>query len=82
MAHTHTHTHTHILKPVYEQEDVTMSRNQGIHTERKATANRPDIIIKNKKRGNMHADRRGNTCGQECHAKGSRKNQTTRFYVE
>jgi hypothetical protein len=47
--HTHTHTHTHTFKPEYEQEDVTVSWNQGIHTERKVTANRPDIIIKNKK---------------------------------
>jgi hypothetical protein len=34
---------------VHEQEDVTLLWNQGIHTERKVTPNRPDIIIKNKK---------------------------------
>jgi hypothetical protein len=34
---------------VYEQEDVTVLWNQGIHTERKVTSNRPDMIIKNKK---------------------------------
>jgi hypothetical protein len=43
--HTHTHTHT----PVCEHEDVTLLWNQGVHTDREVTANRPDIIIKNKK---------------------------------
>jgi len=36
-------------KPVYEEGDVTMLWNQAVHTEREVTANRPDIIIKNKK---------------------------------
>ena len=37
--------------PVYEYEvgDVTVLLNQAVHTDREATANRPDIIIKNKK---------------------------------
>ena len=36
--------------------------NQAAHTGREVTANRPDIIIKNKKkRENMHTDRYGNT---------------------
>jgi len=35
-------------KPVCEQEDVTVLWNQAVHTDRKVTANRPDII-KNKK---------------------------------
>jgi hypothetical protein len=34
---------------VYEEGDVTWLWNQAVHTEREATANRPDIIIKNKK---------------------------------
>jgi hypothetical protein len=34
-----------------------------------------DIIIKNKKRENMHTDRCGNASGQKCHAKGSRKKE-------
>jgi len=34
---------------VCKQEDVTMLRNQAVHTDRKVTGNRPDIIIKNKK---------------------------------
>jgi len=46
------------LTPVRESEDVT--------------TNRPDIIIKNKKR-NIHTDRCGNTCRQKCNAKGSRE---------
>jgi hypothetical protein len=48
-AHTHTHTHTHTHKPVSEHEGVTELWNQGVHTDRKVTANRPDILIKNKK---------------------------------
>jgi len=49
-------------KPVYEEGDVTVLLNQAVHTDREVTANRPDIIIKNKKRENMHTDRFGNTC--------------------
>ena len=41
--------HTHMPKPVYEKGDVTVLWNQAVHTEREVTANRPDIIIKNKK---------------------------------
>jgi hypothetical protein len=41
-------------------------------THREVTAHRPDIIIKNK-RENMHTDRCGNTSGQKCQVKGSRK---------
>jgi hypothetical protein len=36
-------------KPVYEQEAVTVSWNQAIHTDREVTAKRPDILIKNRK---------------------------------
>ena len=36
-------------KPVYEEGDVTVLCNQAVHTDREVTANRPDIIIKNKK---------------------------------
>ena len=36
-------------KPVYEKGDVTVLWNQAVHTDREVTANRPDIIIKNKK---------------------------------
>ena len=41
--------HTHIPKPVYEKGDFTVLWNQAVHTDREVTANRPDIIIKNKK---------------------------------
>ena len=41
--------YTHMPKPVYEQEDVTVLWNQALLTDGKVTANRPDIIFKNKK---------------------------------
>jgi len=41
--------HTHIPKPVYEEGDVTVLWNQAVHTDKEGTANRPDMIIKNKK---------------------------------
>jgi hypothetical protein len=34
---------------VYEKGDVTVFQNQAVHTDREVAANRPDIIIKNKK---------------------------------
>ena len=37
-------------KPVYEEGDVTVLCNQEVHTDREVTTNRPDIIIKNKKK--------------------------------
>jgi hypothetical protein len=36
-------------KPGYEEGDVTVLWTQAVHTDREVTANRPDIIIKNKK---------------------------------
>ena len=47
--------------------------NQAVHTDREVTANRPDIITKNKKREDMHADRCDNTRREKCCAKGSGK---------
>ena len=43
--------YTHMPKPVCEEGDVTVLWNQAVHTHthREVTANRPDIIIKNKK---------------------------------
>ena len=35
--------------PVFEEGDVTVLWNQAVHSDREVTANRPDIIIKNKK---------------------------------
>jgi hypothetical protein len=45
--------YTHIPKPVYEEGDVTVLWNQAVHTYREVTENRPDIIIK-KKRKHAH----------------------------
>jgi hypothetical protein len=53
---------------MYEQEDVRVLWYQAVHTDREVTANRTDIIIKNKNRENMHTD----TCRQKCCAKGKR----------
>ena len=58
-------------KPVCEEGDVTVLWNQAAHTDGEVTANRPDIIIKNKKRENMHTDRCGNTRRQKCCEKGT-----------
>jgi hypothetical protein len=44
-------------------------------------AKRPDVVIKNKKREDMHTDTRDNTSGRKCHEKGSRKEINTRVYV-
>jgi hypothetical protein len=41
--------YSHIPKPVTEHEDVTVLWYQGIPTDREVLANRPEIIIKNKK---------------------------------
>ena len=40
--------YTHMPNAVYEEGDVTVLWNQAVHIEREVTANRPDIIIKNK----------------------------------
>jgi len=37
-------------RPVCGEGDVTALWNQAVHTDREVTANRPDIIIKNKKK--------------------------------
>jgi len=58
--------YTHMPKPMYEEGDVTVLWKQAVHTDREVTANRPDIIIKNKKRENMHTIRYGNTGRQKC----------------
>jgi hypothetical protein len=41
--------YTYMPRPVCEEGDVTVLWNQAVHTDREVTANRPDIIIKNKK---------------------------------
>jgi hypothetical protein len=57
---------------VYEG-DVTVLWNQAVHTDREVTANRPDTIIKNKKREDMHTERCGSARRQKCLPKGSGK---------
>jgi hypothetical protein len=41
--------YSHIPKPVYQHEDKTVLWNQGVQTDREVPANRPVIIIENKK---------------------------------
>jgi hypothetical protein len=41
--------YTHMPNPMYEEGDVTVLWNEAVHTAREVTANRLDIIIKNKK---------------------------------
>jgi hypothetical protein len=43
------HNGTNTRAPVCEHEDVTVLWNQEVHTDTEVMANRPDIIIKNKK---------------------------------
>jgi len=40
--------------------------NQAVYTDTEVTANKPHIIIKNKRVKNVHTDRCGNTCRQKC----------------
>jgi hypothetical protein len=68
-------------KPVYEEGDVTVLRNQAVHTDREVTANRPDIIIIIIIKKNMHTDRCGNTHRQKCCAKGSGKEVKIQEFV-
>jgi len=68
-------------KPVYEEGDVTVLWNQAVNTDREFTANRSDVIIKNKKRENMHTDRCGNTRREKCCAKGKRKEVKIQEFV-
>ena len=41
--------YTHMPKPVCEEGGVTALWNQAVHTDSEVRANRPDIIIKNRK---------------------------------
>jgi hypothetical protein len=56
-----------------KEGDVAVLWNQAVHTDTEVTANRPDVIIKNKKRESLHTDRCGNTGRQKCCAYGSGK---------
>ena len=41
--------YTHMPKLMYEDGDVTVLWNQAVHPDTEVKANRPDIIIKNKR---------------------------------
>jgi hypothetical protein len=41
--------YSHIPKLICQHEDIKVLWNQGVQTDREVLANRPDIIIKNKK---------------------------------
>jgi hypothetical protein len=47
--------HKHAQASVWR--DVAVLWTQGVHIDREVTANRPDIIIKNKKEEKIHTDR-------------------------
>ena len=47
--------------------------DQGVHTEQETMANKPDTVIKNKKKENVDTHRCGKARRQKCHAKGKRK---------
>jgi hypothetical protein len=49
--------------------------NQGVHTDREVMANRPAIIIKNKRKKHVHTGKCGNTSGQKYHAKKEAENK-------
>jgi hypothetical protein len=72
---------THMPKPVYEEGDVTVLWHQAVQTDRQVTANRPDIILKNKKL-DMHTDRSDSTCGEKCRAKGSKKETKIQQFMD
>ena len=48
-SHNNNNNNNNNNKPVCEDGDVTVLWNEAVHTDREVTANRPDIIIKNKK---------------------------------
>ena len=55
--------YTHVPKPVYEEGNVTVLSNQEVHTDREVTANRSDIIIRERERGREGGEReREKTC--------------------
>jgi hypothetical protein len=54
--------------------DVTALWNQAVHTDREVTANRPDLIIQNKKGDNMPNDKCGNASDQKCRKSKQKRN--------
>ena len=63
----------HMPKPVHEEGDITVLWNQAVYTDREVTANRPDIIIKNKKEKTCILIDVAILARQKCCAKGSGK---------
>ena len=66
---------------MYEQEDVAVLWNQGIHTGRKVTSNRPDIIIKNKKEKTCILIDVAILADRNVMQKEAEENLNTQFYV-
>ena len=65
--------YTHMPKPVCEEGDVTVLWNKAVHTDREVTANRPDIIIKDKKEKTCTLIDVAIPADKKCCAKGSGK---------
>jgi hypothetical protein len=57
------------------KKQMSVLWNEAVHRDTEVAANRADtsIIIKNKKREDMHTDGCGNSGRQKCRAKGSGK---------
>jgi hypothetical protein len=73
-THIHTkNTHIHKLapKPVCEHEDMTVLWNQGVHKDRELWQ-QARYLIRNEQDKTCKLTC-GDTSGQKCHAKGSRK---------
>jgi hypothetical protein len=75
MVHARTHTHTH------QNQYVNMKIRQCYGMKAYIQTERVQQIMKNKKREKMHTDRCGNTSGQKCHAKGSRRETKIQQFV-
>ena len=71
---------THTNKPVYEQEDITLSRNQAANIDRKVTASGHDVIIIKKKKTCMLIDVARPTDRNLC-KKRRKRSKNTRVYV-
>jgi len=74
-------THAYAHAPVREHEDVTVLLNQGVHTDRELKVNW-QVIIKNKKRENMHNDRRGKPADRNVHKRQQTTNYNKTVYVQ
>ena len=68
-------------KPVYEEGDVTVLWNQAVHTDREVIANRPDIIIRNKKEKTCILIDVAILADRNVMQKEAEENLNTQFYV-